>query len=106
MPPEHVEWSRTWGDLHPEWEIRLWTEETLPRGCRRQEVYERLRHPAERSDILRIEVLERFGGVYVDTDFECLRPLDPLLGGVDFFLGDLKPGRTNNAIIGAMAGHE
>jgi hypothetical protein len=28
---------------------------------------------AELSDIVRLEVVERFGGVYVDTDFEALQ---------------------------------
>jgi mannosyltransferase OCH1-like enzyme len=98
-------WRESWSTHHPEWEVHLWTEESIPADLRRSEVYERLRLPAERADILRLELLWRFGGVYVDTDFECLRPLDPLLDGVELFLGDLKPGRTNNAIIGAVPEH-
>jgi mannosyltransferase OCH1-like enzyme len=85
--------------------VRLWTDHDLPTGLRRSEVYERLRLPAERADILRLELLWRFGGVYVDTDFECLRPIDDLLVDVEFFVGDLKPGRTNNAILGAVPEH-
>ena len=47
-------------------------EEIAPRELR-PEVYERLRAPAERANILRLELLQRQGGVYVDTDFEALR---------------------------------
>jgi len=91
--------------LNPGWEVRLWTEETIPEDLRRPEVRERLRVPAERSDILRLEILWRHGGVYVDTDFECIRPLEPLVGGLDFFCAYLKPGQANNAFIGATSGH-
>ena len=54
---------------------------SLPGDLRRPEAAERLRAPAERSDILRLELLWREGGVYVDTDFECLRSIEPLLDG-------------------------
>ena len=86
--------------------MRLWTEETLPTDLVRPEAYERLRNPAERSDIIRLEVLFRFGGVYVDTDVECLRPIDPLLQeGVEFFTGTGKGGMAHNSVIAAAPGH-
>src|SRR2546422_1461942 len=104
FPPEYVSYQENWRRLHPGWELRFWTEETLPAGCR-PEVYELLRQPAERADILRLEVLERQGGVYVDADLECLRQIDPLLDGVSLFLGALDSGRVSNAIIGSVPGH-
>lgn len=106
FPDEFVGYRESWVRHHPGWEQRFWTEENLPVGLRRSEVYERLRMPAERSDILRLEVLFREGGVYVDTDFECHRPLDPVIGELEFFTAPLKPnGWVNNAFIGAVAGH-
>lgn len=105
MPDEFARYRETWAEHHPGWKMRLWTEENLPKNLRRTEVYERLRVPAERADILRLEVLWREGGVYLDTDFECLRSIEPLIEGLDFFAAYLKPGRTNNAVIGAVAGH-
>jgi inositol phosphorylceramide mannosyltransferase catalytic subunit len=105
FPKEFADYQKTWLRHNPGWELRFWTEENLPDDVRRPEVLERLRTPAERSDVLRLDVLWRFGGVYVDTDFECRRPIDDLISDVDFFIADLKPGRTNNAVIGAVAGH-
>lgn len=105
FPEEFAGYQRTWLEHHPGWELRFWTEDNLPEDLMRPEARERLRTPAERSDILRMEVLYRFGGVYVDTDFECRRSLEPLIDGLDFFVADLKPGRTNNAFIGAQPGH-
>jgi mannosyltransferase OCH1-like enzyme len=104
MPEEYVRLGETWKRHHNGWENRLWVETNLPTDLR-PEVYELLRRPAERADILRLELLHRLGGVYVDADFECLRPVDDLLGGVVCFLGSLDSGRVSNAIIGAVPGH-
>jgi mannosyltransferase OCH1-like enzyme len=50
-------------------------------------------------------VLARHGGVYVDTDVECRRPLTPLLRGVKAFAALEAPGRAGNAILGSVPGH-
>ena len=106
LPDDFARYRQTWLEHHPEWEHHLWTEDNLPPDLRRQEGYERLRVPAERSDILRYEVLWKFGGVYVDTDFECHRALDPFVEGLDFVIAPLKPnGWVNGAFMGATAEH-
>jgi mannosyltransferase OCH1-like enzyme len=105
LPEEFVEYRETWRTHHPGWTLELWTEDRLPEHLRQADVTDRLRVPAERADILRLEVLWRYGGVYVDTDFECRRTLESLIEDVDFFTAYLKPGRVNNAIIGSTAGH-
>jgi mannosyltransferase OCH1-like enzyme len=105
MPEEYVRLGRTWKRNHPDWEHHLWAETNLPTDLERHEVYELLRRPAERADILRLELLHRLGGVYVDADLESLKPIDMLLDGVSCFLGALDSGRVSNAVIGAVPGH-
>jgi mannosyltransferase OCH1-like enzyme len=105
LPTEYARYQQTWLDHHPGWELRFWTDDNLPDGLRRLEATERLRAPAERADILRLELLWRFGGVYVDADFECLRSLQPLIEEADIFIGLAKPDRVNNALLGSVAGH-
>jgi inositol phosphorylceramide mannosyltransferase catalytic subunit len=105
LPDELAAYRETWARHHGDWEHRLWTEENLPGDLERTESYELLRAPAERADLIRVELLYRLGGVYVDLDFECLRPIDPLIEDVDFFMGYRKPRRPNNALIGSVAGH-
>ena len=105
FPGAYTAYQQTWRDHHPGWELRLWTEENLSQPLRRPEAAERLRVPAERANILRLELLWRFGGVYLDTDLECLRSIEPLIDGVDFFIGLSKPHRVNNALMGSVAGH-
>jgi mannosyltransferase OCH1-like enzyme len=54
----------------------------------------------EKSDILKWEVVYRFGGTYVDTDFECLKPLDDLHYAYDFYTG-IQPLDTHMVQLGA-----
>jgi hypothetical protein len=105
LPDEFKELQSGWRRLHPSWELKLWTDANLPANLVRPEVYELLRQPGERADILRLELLSRFGGVYVDVDFEALKPIDELLDGVPAFFGALDSGRISNAIIGSVPGH-
>jgi inositol phosphorylceramide mannosyltransferase catalytic subunit len=105
LPEEYARYQETWLAHHPGWELRLWTEDTLPDGLGRTEVYERLRAPAERANILRLELLSRDGGVYVDADFECLRSIEPLIQQAELFITLAKPGRVNNALMGSKPGH-
>ncbi|MCX5922354.1 MAG: glycosyltransferase [Candidatus Dependentiae bacterium] len=62
--------------------------------------YDQARNYGEKSDILKWEIVYRFGGVYIDTDFECLKPLDPLQHGYDFYTG-LQPLDTHMVQLGA-----
>jgi len=43
-------------------------------------------------------------GVYIDADFEPLRPIEPLLAGVSSFQADELDDRPCNAILGCVAG--
>lgn len=62
--------------------------------------YDVAKNYGEKSDILKWEIVYRMGGVYVDTDFECLRPLDFLNGVYDFYTG-IQPLDTNQVQLGA-----
>ncbi len=62
LPREYEGYQRTWTKHNPGWELRPWTENDLPGDLRRPEAAERLRAPAERADILRLEILWREAG--------------------------------------------
>lgn len=105
FPKEFGAYQQSWRRHHPQWTFHFWTEETLPSNLLRNEAYDQSRIPAERSDMIRIELLWEYGGVYVDTDMECMRPIDPLLDEVEAFAVYLKPGRVTNTVLGSKPGH-
>ena len=90
MPGEFAEWARTWRVKHPEWSYELWTDENLPPLVNRElfdAVGRRVPEPSRyrlQADLLRCELLVRFGGLYTDLDNECLRPVDDLMENQTF----------------------
>ncbi|KAF0698402.1 Aste57867_10970 [Aphanomyces stellatus] len=104
------EWMKSWGALHPDWEYTLWTERDLGQWTlTNQMAFDAATNYGEKSDIWRYEILERHGGVYVDIDFECLRPLDAMHehDGCSFYAGlsNTNTVEVNNALIGVVPHH-
>jgi mannosyltransferase OCH1-like enzyme len=62
--------------------------------------YDLAKNYGEKSDILKWEIVYRVGGLYVDTDFECLRPFDELHVMYDLYTG-IQPLDTNQVQLGA-----
>ncbi len=95
MPPALAAFQRTWPAHHPGWTLHLWTDPDNRELIRRHyswflPVYDAYPEPIMRADAARYFILHRYGGVYADLDFECLRPMDPLLAGHAVVLG-LEP---------------
>lgn len=102
LPERFAAYRQGWMRLHPGWEFRLWNLQSLDFPLRRPELLPRCASYAQLSDVLRLEVLYRYGGVYVDTDFECFRPIDELVDGADVFLcSENGIGIISNSVMGA-----
>jgi hypothetical protein len=46
-----------------------------------------IHHFAHKADVIRLEVLLEYGGIYLDLDTICVRPLAPLYGKSQFMIG-------------------
>ena len=116
VPNEFRQWMDSW--RHEGWDYKLWTDEEIAKlNMRNRELYDRSENFGEKSDIARLEILYQYGGLYVDTDFECLKidTFDELHRGFDFYIGfePLEHGYTNkfnmnkfcNALIASAAAH-
>lgn len=91
-PPWLAQLRESWLRNHPGWRHRLWTDEDLRRFIAEQTpgflaAYDAYPEPICRVDAARYVILHRLGGLFVDLDFECLRPADPLLAGHGFVIG-------------------
>lgn len=109
IPEEYQHYVMTWMDLHPDWVARMWSDEAIP-TLRHRKLFDQAEHPAYKAEIVRLEAVLQEGGVWVDTDFECFRPIDPLLEGVDAFSAWQYEDRTRAGaiacgIFGATPGH-
>jgi mannosyltransferase OCH1-like enzyme len=98
-----TELQQGWATLHPDWEVKLWTDADVAElALENQQAFDSAVNYGEKSDILRYELLERFGGVYADCDFVSLRSLDEIVSKLDFFAGLSNVGAVelNNGLIG------
>lgn len=80
-PP--TKWLQTWKDLHPEWNYTLvdndylFSHEWVNDRHIKQYYAEKKWHGV--ADLVRYELLHKFGGIVAPADSECLLPFDELL---------------------------
>lgn len=90
-----IKLTDTWKKQNPEWEYILWDKESslfflednfsvwIP-------FYEQLTYNVQRFDLLRYLILIKYGGIYVDADYDCLKPISNILENHDIAFG-LEP---------------
>lgn len=104
----------SWKNHHPDFTLKLWTDEDIENFVwthpKSENFFLKARNWAEKSDILRFEILYQFGGIYSDTDVVCMNSFNSLIDcGLTFFAGfetHITTTRSHSligsAIIGAM----
>ena len=109
IPDHFFPWMETWRRCFSDWEYKLWTDADLPGllgDCICRDILSSDQNVGLRSDVLRLELLRLFGGIYADCDFECLVPFDHLFQSACFHYGDELQGRPSNAWMCSSAGHD
>ncbi|KAI9347358.1 nucleotide-diphospho-sugar transferase [Obelidium mucronatum] len=107
-------------ELHPDWEYFLWTDKTIIGELSPviQPIFDSWRNynlPGA-ADILRYAMLQKYGGIYIDSDQQCLRPFDELTRqSFDAFMAYEKFGNLHaedpdstliaNGVMGAAPNH-
>jgi len=108
FPEKYKHLQQTWFDNHPDWEYVLWTDKEIAElGLVNQAAYDAATNWGQKSDIAIYEILYRFGGLCVDTDFEAVRPHDVFHHCFDFYVGG-GFGRNfslYSGLIGSVPGH-
>ena len=108
IPENLTKCMKTCCEHHPEWKKMVWTDKNMPAPFFFTDEYNIDRNPARRSDLIRLQVLYNYGGVYLDTDIECIKPIDKLMEGHNFVMGtecgepwkkDCNRTHINNAVI-------
>jgi len=87
LPIKYLRLIRAWIDKHPDWEYKLWTDRDVESfGMVNKKLFDTIDNKGLKSDIFRYEIIYRHGGMYLDTDFKCIKSFDDLLY-LDFFSG-------------------
>lgn len=85
MPEKFQRQTQMWKDHHPTWDYRLWTQHDLPEfEPEIRQLIEDANCMGQKGDIMRVAILNRFGGLYVDVDYDCYKPCDAIVESADF----------------------
>lgn len=71
-----------WKQLMPHWSIRVWRNEDITDEHFSQQIIEKINTStkgAQKADIMRYCIVEKYGGVYMDADVVPHRSLDPII---------------------------
>ncbi|GAB5355798.1 hypothetical protein AAMO2058_000236400 [Amorphochlora amoebiformis] len=121
IPEKMRKYVASWHKYHSDWEYRFWTDH----DCRELfrllmsdflPIYDSYKLPVQRADASRYLIIQTYGGVYVDLDFEALREIDEgLLGNYTLVIGQEPKAHTHvlfslerlicNAWLASVQGH-
>lgn len=104
MSSKIKEYIETWKKFCPDYKIMEWNESNfnVNKNAYCKEAYEAKKW-AFVTDYVRIYVLEKMGGVYLDTDVEICKNLDSLLT-YNAFMGIETEDRISTGVIGCAPG--
>jgi hypothetical protein len=96
--------AQSWERTHPDWTVVVWTEATLP-PMRNQAIFDACTTLDQRTQIARLELLRRFGGVSVAPGVEARVAIDPLLEDQTAVLIADRRGSVRAAIMAFVPAH-
>ncbi|KAF8663475.1 hypothetical protein AX16_001043 [Volvariella volvacea WC 439] len=109
LPPRWKEISQACRDMMPDYEYMLWTDASSREFIATHypwflDTFDGYDYVIQRADAIRYFVLHHYGGVYMDLDIGCSRPMDPLLV-YPLILPKTIPVGVSNDLMFAEPGH-
>lgn len=95
----------TYKNKNPEWIIKFWNNKNIPELINKF-VYNKMTSYAAKADIIRLELLYKYGGLYVDADSKCLRNLNNLISGQTCLGMTGNKGNVANGTLACTKGHK
>jgi mannosyltransferase OCH1-like enzyme len=85
IPKKYLNWGKSWIKKNPQWDYKLWTNKEINQlSMINRSLYDSTKNIGFKSDIARYEILYKYGGIYIDTDFECIKEIPNNLRYFDF----------------------
>jgi mannosyltransferase OCH1-like enzyme len=91
LPEDVKNWHHNIIALHPGWDVRLWTDEDNLALVKEDfphllDIYQALEYNIMRADIIRYMYMTKFGGYYLDLDYELFISFDDETSEPDLML--------------------
>lgn len=104
--PAPIKLMNTWKEKHPDFDYIFWNEEEISKRGMIFECQKRIDEMEElcgKTDIMRLEILNKYGGIYIDADSHCINPISNTLLQKSFAIYEnenIRPGLIANGIMG------
>lgn len=96
LPVDSVRYLKSWSEKHDGWGRWIWSDRGLSvEGWESKDIneldmslkdlYLKFTKQARRSNIARLEIIKKYGGVYIDCDIICQKNIEYLIDGLDSF---------------------
>jgi mannosyltransferase OCH1-like enzyme len=111
LPTIYNHYINTWKKFHIDWQFKLWLAQDIEKlDFADKELYQNARTYEEKLDIARLVILDKYGGIFVDVNIECLSRFDELVHKYELFAG-LDPtiiDKTviSDTLIGSIPAHD
>ena len=92
-------------EINNDYEIKEWNDNNIDFELIQKDFFNKTENLGSKSDILRFELLNKYGGIYMDYDFIQIKKFDELLN-YDFFIGSGSENETWNSIVGSISNHK
>jgi hypothetical protein len=110
--PVSTKLIKTWIDKNPDYNWYYFDDEKCSQFIQDHfndefyKMYESLPIGVMKSDVWRVAVIYVYGGIYADTDTECIVPIDEWIGDNDLVVGIETPnGSINNYVFASIPKH-
>jgi mannosyltransferase OCH1-like enzyme len=91
--------------INNDYEVKEWNDDNIDFELIQKDFYNITENVGSKSDILRFEILNKYGGIYMDYDFIQIKKFDELLE-YDFFIGSGNENETWNSIVASIPNHK
>jgi len=120
LPDFYKQLGETWKKHHPDWKYEFWNGDRMETFIENNfpyftDTYFNFKYNIQRWDVIRYLILYKIGGMYVDFDYECLKPFDDHIIGKEKCYFAMDPNEHsrafrkdiyfNNALMITAPGH-
>jgi len=81
--PEHLkEYHKSWVDMNPSFQVKIWDEKNIESVITKfndtdtTNMYHNYKYMIQKIDLAKYVILYIYGGIYIDMDVKCIKPID------------------------------
>jgi mannosyltransferase OCH1-like enzyme len=81
LPKNFENLGKTWKYHYSDWKYEFWDNDRMNKFITENypeywEKYHKLKYNIQRWDVIRYLILNKMGGMYIDFDYESIKPMD------------------------------